>query len=143
MKNLEIKKKINGNQINIIETEKKFISLKILLALFIAFAVSLTLLIGYSLLITYTNVSDKNLNLVTAIVCVISVVMAGFDVAKIFKNKGWFWGMFVGFLYYFVLNIIGLLAFNKILLTQKNFIDFLICLSSGAIGGIVGVNFKK
>ena len=104
---------------------------------------SLIILIGYSFLITYTDVSDKNLSLVTAVTCVISVMFAGFDMGKIFKSKGWFWGIFIGFLYYFVLNIIGLLAFNKILLTQKNFIDFLICVSSGAVGGIIGINFKK
>ena len=106
-------------------------------------ASGIIILIGYALLITYTDCGDKNLNLVIMIINIISITIASFDVAKIFKNKGWLWGMFMGVLYAFILNITGLIIFKKIIFTAKNMINFLICISSGTIGGIIGINLKK
>ena len=126
-----------------VNLEKKFVILKILTSIFIAFAISIIILIGYALLITYTDCGDKNLNLVIMIINIISITIASFDVAKIFKNKGWLWGMFMGVLYAFILNITGLIIFKKIIFTAKNMINFLICISSGTIGGIIGINLKK
>lgn len=143
MKKLDTKKKLKSNQATLVNLEKKFVILKILTSIFIAFAISIIILIGYALLITYTDCGDKNLNLVIMIINIISITIASFDVAKIFKNKGWLWGMFMGVLYAFILNITGLIIFKKIIFTAKNMINFLICISSGTIGGIIGINLKK
>lgn len=140
---LDIKKKLKAEQTNLINPEKNLMVLKILISIFIAFSVSIIILIGYALLITYTNLSDKNLNLIVMIINIISVIIAGCDAAKIFKAKGWLWGIFMGFIYAFTLNIIGLIIFKKIIFTSKNLINFLICVSSGAVGGIIGINLKK
>lgn len=143
MKKLDTKKKLKSNQATLVNLEKKFVILKILTSIFIAFAISIIILIGCALLITYTDCGDKNLNLVIMIINIISITIASFDVAKIFKNKGWLWGMFMGVLYAFILNITGLIIFKKIIFTAKNMINFLICISSGTIGGIIGINLKK
>ena len=143
MKKLDTKKKLKSNPATLVNLEKKFVILKILTSIFIAFAISIIILIGYALLITYTDCGDKNLNLVIMIINIISITIASFDVAKIFKNKGWLWGMFMGVLYAFILNITGLIIFKKIIFTAKNMINFLICISSGTIGGIIGINLKK
>ena len=143
MKKLDTKKKLKSNPATLVNLEKKFVILKILTSIFIAFAISIIILIGYALLITYTDCGDKNLNLVIMIINIISITIASVDVAKIFKNKGWLWGMFMGVLYAFILNITGLIIFKKIIFTAKNMINFLICISSGTIGGIIGINLKK
>ena len=143
MKKLDTKKKLKSNPATLVNLEKKFVILKILTSIFIAFAISIIILIGYALLITYTDCGDKNLNLVIMIINIISITIASFDVAKIFKNKGWLWGMFMGVLYAFILNITGLIIFKKIIFTATNMINFLICISSGTIGGIIGINLKK
>ena len=143
MKKLDIKKKLKSNQTNFANPEKNLMVLKILISLFIAFTIGIIILIGYALLITYTELSDKNLNLIIMIINIISVIIAGSDAAKIFKQKGWLWGMLMGFIYAFILNIIGLIVFKKIIFTSRNMINFLICIASGAVGGIIGINLRK
>lgn len=143
MKKLDIKKKSKANQANFTNPEKNLMALKILTSLFIAFAISIILLLSYALLITYTDFGDKNLNLVILSINIISVIIAGSDAAKIFKKNGWIWGMLMGFIYAFILNIIGLIIFKKNIFASGNMTNFLICVSSGAVGGIIGINLKK
>ena len=143
MKKLDVKKKSKSNQANFTNPEKNAVALKILIALFIAFAVSIILLLSYALLVTYTDFGDKNLNLVILSINIISVIIAGSDAAKILKKNGWLWGMLMGFIYAFILNIIGLIIFKKNIFVSRNMTNFLICASSGAIGGIIGINLKK
>ena len=143
MKKLDIKKKSKANQTNFANPETNLAALKILISLFIAFAISIILLLSFALLITYTDFGDKNLNLVILSINIISVIIAGSDAAKILKKNGWLWGMLMGFIYAFILNIIGLIIFKKIIFTSRNMTNFLICISSGAVGGIIGINLKK
>ncbi len=143
MKKLDIKKKSKANQTNFANPETNLAALKILTSLFIAFAISIILLLSFALLITYTDFGDKNLNLVILSINIISVIIAGSDAAKILKKNGWLWGMLMGFIYAFILNIIGLIIFKKIIFTSRNMTNFLICISSGAVGGIIGINLKK
>ena len=143
MKKLDIKKKSKSHQANFTNPEKNAVALKILTSLFIAFAISIILLLSYALLITYTDFGDKNLNLVILSINIISVIIAGSDAAKIFKKNGWLWGMLMGFIYAFILNMIGLIILKKNIFTSGNMTNFLICVSSGAVGGIIGINLKK
>ena len=143
MKKLDIKKKSKANQTNFANPEINLAALKILISLFIAFAISIILLLSFALLITYTDFGDKNLNLVILSINIISVIIAGSDAAKILKKNGWLWGMLMGFIYAFILNIIGLIIFKKNIFTSRNMTNFLICISSGAVGGIIGINLKK
>ena len=49
----------------------------------------------------------------------------------------------MGFIYAFILNMIGLIILKKNIFTSGNMTNFLICVSSGAVGGIIGINLKK
>ncbi len=117
--------------------------LTILCAIAIAFAITAIVFIGYAILITYTNVTEKYLSLVITTTSIISITVAGFDVAKSSESKGWLWGILAGIIYAIVLTIIGVIVANKIVLSSQTFMQFLLAAASGGAGGIIGINFKK
>ena len=136
-------KKNNIANSNIIPEEKKSKLIIFLSAIFISFAITIIIFISYAMLITYTDLSEKNIVLIANLANIISVMIAGFDIARSSKNKGWFWGILAGLVYAIVLSLIGFALNNKIMISSQTLMLFLLSASSGAVGGIIGINFKK
>ncbi len=127
---------------NIVSNEKsKFITM--LCAVAISFAITAIIFIGYAILLTYSSVGEQHLTLVITSTSIISIVVAGFDMAKSCENKGWLWGIFTGLIYALILTIIGIFVANKAILNSQTLMLFLLAAASGGVGGIIGINFKK
>ncbi len=109
----------------------------------IAYAITFIVFISYALLLTYTDVSDTKLEMVIVITTLLSVVVAGFDAAKMANNRGLIWGVVAGGLYAVILIIIGGIITGSFTIEGKSLSTLLISMSGGGIGGIVGINFKK
>lgn len=112
-------------------------------AISIAFAITAVIFISYAILLTYTNVSEKHLSLVITATSIISMAVAGFDMAKSSNTKGWLWGMIAGIIYALVLQIISCSVSHSIVLNSKTVFMFLLACASGTFGGIIGINFSK
>jgi len=111
--------------------------------LLVAYAITSIALLGYAMLITYTNLSERNLPMVVAITTVISVMVAGFDAAKGATSRGWLWGMFAGLAYILIMAVIMVLVLPTFSLDMRTLIVCLLGLGGGGIGGMIGINARK
>jgi putative membrane protein (TIGR04086 family) len=99
--------------------------------------------ICYAILITYTNLSDKNINFITTSTTILAITLAGFDTAKSCENSGWLWGILSGIIYALILIGLGSCVSQKILFSTQTLMLLLLSIASGGVGGIIGINFKK
>ncbi len=115
----------------------------LMVGVLLGYAITIISFLGYAMLLTYTDTSDLNINTITTIITVFSVLVAGFDTAKNSKNKGLLWGLLSGFTYSLILLIVGnVFVENFVLDIQSIFLIFLSILA-GAIGGVFGINLKR
>lgn len=117
--------------------------LSLLTGLGISYAFTVLVFIVYAILLTYTEVTEKNLPLVVMITVVVSVLIAGFDAAKGAKQKGWLWGMGAGFIYAFIMILIGMCFKPSFSVDAKTIVTLILSLAGGGLGGIIGVNISK
>lgn len=109
----------------------------------IAYAITCIAFILYALLLTYTEITERNLQLVVILTTVISVAVAGFDAARAAKERGWFWGLIAGLVYALVLIVISIIITKSTALGMGAIMIVAISLVGGAIGGMFGINSKK
>jgi len=113
------------------------------LGVLIAYAITAIVFLGYAILITYTNVSERSLPMVVAITTVLSVMVAGFDAARAAENRGWIWGMVAGLVYVLILAAIMFLLLPGFPIDLRTVIVCVLGVAGGGLGGIFGINFKK
>ena len=107
------------------------------------YAITCIIFLGYSLLITYTSMSERNLPVVVALTTIISVMVAGFDAAKGAAHKGWLWGMGAGFVYVLILAIIMMTVVNGFAVDGRTITVLVLSIAGGGLGGVLGINVKK
>lgn len=112
-------------------------------ALSISMAITLIVFIIYAILLTYTNVSEKNINTVAILCTVLSTAVAGFDCARGIKSRGLLWGILSGGIYAIIIFIIGIASGEGgFSFTGRSAVTIIVALAGGGIGGIFGVNKK-
>ena len=109
----------------------------------IAYAITCIVFITYAILLTYTNITEKNISLVVTISTIISVIIAGFDSAKGASGKGWLWGMISGAVYAVLLLCIMTWIRKAFLMDSRAITLLILSLAGGGLGGVVGINMKK
>ena len=108
----------------------------------LAYAITIFVFLVYSILLTYTNMTEQHLNTTVFITIGISSLIAGIDTAKGQKNRGIFWGALSGILYA-SLVIVLMYALNEHLNIGRAISFFIISIVMGSIGGVLGINLKK
>lgn len=91
-------------------------------------------------ILTYTNMLNNptHQNVVLIIVTVIAVIVAGLKTARSYKDTGWLWGGTCGLLYFIIFFIISYLVRGNISISSNGLSMLLLCLGSGALGGVFG-----
>ena len=109
------------------------------------FAYSLTavVFVVYGLLLTYTETTEKNIQIVVMITTVISVLIGRIIASKGVDSKGLFFGMLVGVVYALIMIMVGLCILPVMKITSKMIMIIVLSISAGGIGGIIGINTKK
>lgn len=123
-------------------TEKKSQAVYLMKGLAISYALTCIIFIAYALILTYTDISEKNISLVSILCTVVATALAGFDSAKHAESRGMLWGVLAGFLYAIILFFIIWFSGNGIRGGVAAVTTLLISLAGGAIGGIFGINAK-
>jgi len=113
------------------------------IGILIAFAITVIVFLAYAMLITYTNMSERNLPIVVAVTTLLSVMVAGFDAAKGATNRGWLWGMGAGLIYVLILAIIMVILLPTFAVDVRTFTVIILGIAGGGLGGILGINLKK
>jgi len=101
----------------------------------VGYAITCIIFLGYSILITYTSMTDEKMPLLVAGATLISVIVAGFDAAKGAENKGWFWGIMAGFIYAVILMIIMTLVLKNFSVDSRTVIILVLPLNDILFSG--------
>jgi putative membrane protein (TIGR04086 family) len=121
------------------KVQMKHLSVGVLMA----FAITSIVFLGYAMLITYTNVSERSLPTVVAITTVLSVMVAGFDAARGAENRGWLWGMAAGLVYVLIMAAIMVIMLPVFSVDGRTVMVFALGIAGGGLGGILGINLKR
>ena len=123
--------------------EKKSQIKKLIGGVLIGYAITCIVLLGYSMIITYTEMSEHNLPLVVAITTVLSVLVAGFDAARGATKKGWLWGMWAGLAYVLIMAIVMVILLPGFAVDGRTITVIVLSLAGGGFGGMLGINVRK
>ena len=125
-------------------TEDKKSQIKnLILGLLIGYAITCIVFLGYSMLITYTEMSESSLPMVIALTTVLSVLVAGFDAARGASRRGWLWGMWAGLAYVVIMAILMMVILRSFMVDGRTITVIALALAGGAVGGMLGINVKK
>ena len=109
----------------------------------IAYAITAIVFLAYAMLVTYTNMSERNMPTVVAFTTLLSVMVAGFDAAKGAPKRGWLWGMGAGFAYILIMITFMGLMLPTFAVDGRTLSTVIIGVAGGGLGGILGINLRK
>ena len=109
----------------------------------IAYALTCIVFIAYAILLTYTDIQEKNISLIVTITTIVSVIIAGFDSAKGAADKGWLWGMIAGAIYALLLLCVMTWIRKAFIMDSRAVTLIVLSLAGGGLGGVIGINMKK
>lgn len=108
----------------------------------IAFIVTLIALVIFSLVLTYTNVSESVINPVIMIITGISILIGSSIGNSKIKKNGLLNGALIGVCYFIIIYLISSLLNWKFMLDLQSIVMIAIGIFFGILGGIIGVNRK-
>lgn len=127
-----------NNNIKIENTNNS--AIRILKGLIISFVVTLVSIFIFSIILTYSNISEKIIPIVIIILTFISILIGTIiGVRKISKN-GMLNGAIIGGVYVVLLYFISSLLNTGFALNTYTIVMIIAGIVSGIIGGIIGVN---
>ena len=124
------------------ETIKNKTFLNVLKGTIIALITTLVLLIVFSVILTYTNISENTIDPVIITITAISILIGSSIGNKKIKKNGLLNGIGVGGAYILTIYLISSTLNWNFSINFETFLIFLIGIVFGAIGGIIGVNVK-
>lgn len=108
-----------------------------------SYLITVLVFIVYGILLTYTETTEKNIQMVVMITTVLSVLVGGIIASKGVRSKGLIFGMLVGVVYALIMIMIAFCILPTIKITTKMIMIIILAISAGGIGGIIGINSKK
>lgn len=109
----------------------------------LAYAITAVVFGVYALLLTYTDISEKNNSLVVLITMAIALVAGGIKSAASAGRKGWLMGALTGIMYVLIMIITGLCVLSDFSIGTKTLVCLVLGVASGAIGGMAGINLRR
>ena len=110
------------------------------ISLVISFVIAIIFLFISSAIFAYTNINDRHLDSFVLGSVMISVLVGSMFLLRKLKEKGLLYGTLFGIIYFFIIYLVNVLAFSGFFVSNTLGIYFGICLLSGIVGGIIGVN---
>ena len=110
------------------------------ISLVISFVIATIFLLISSAIFAYTNINDRHLDSFVLGSVMISVLVGSMLLLRKLKKKGLLYGALFGIVYFFIIYLVNVLAFSGFFVSNALGIYFGICILSGIVGGIIGVN---
>ena len=109
-----------------------------------AFSIIITLigLLIYSIILSYTSVSESTIPTIVIIITAISVLIGSTISTSNIKKNGIINGMFVGLIYIAIIYLLSSIVTGNFLLNITSIIMIITSVLTGALGGLIGVNKK-
>ena len=108
----------------------------------ISFMITIIFLLIFSILLTYTNISENTINPVITVVTAISILIGSSIGSVKIRKDGLVNGGLIGGIYILILYLISSLLNWKFGLNMQSVIMIVVGVVFGVLGGIVGVNKK-
>ena len=93
-----------------------------------------------SVIFAYTNINDRHLDSFVLGSVMISVLVGSMLLLRKIKKRGLLFGAIFGIIYFLIVYLVNVLAFSGFFVSNTVGIYLGICLLSGIVGGIIGVN---
>lgn len=113
----------------------------ILTSVFISMSTLFVCLLFITLLNYYDLINYTTMNIITLIIPIISLILGGLYIGKKAKKRGFLEGIKLGLLFCLLLLIFNLITNN--IINIKDFLFYLIIISSSIFGSMIGINTKK
>ena len=107
-----------------------------------SFVATLVLLFIFSIVLTYTNISENTITPVIIILTGISILIGSSLATVKIKKKGLFNGALIGGIYVVILYFLSSILNTGFGLGTSTIIMIIVGIITGMLGGIVGVNLK-
>lgn len=107
-----------------------------------AFSIIITLigLLVYSIILSYTSVSESTIPTIVIIITAISILIGSTISTSNIKKNGIVNGILVGIIYIAIIYLISSIVTGNFLLNTNSIIMVIASTLTGALGGIIGVN---
>jgi len=126
------------------EKSKDNNTLKVLIkAISISFAFTIVLFLLFSLVLSYTNLSEKFINPVIIVITIISIFLGSMIVGRNRTDKGMLFGGISSLIYIFLLYIISSIITKDFSFNSMSLIMIACSIFFGMIGGIIGINSRN
>ena len=124
------------------ESQKMETTKNIVKGVGISLLLTVILLIIFSLILTYTNISESTINPVIMIITALSILIGSSLSNTKIKKNGLMNGGIIGGIYILLLYIVSSLLNWKFSLNIQSILMIVIGIVFGILGGIIGVNKK-
>lgn len=111
--------------------------------LLFAYIITSAVLVIYALLLTYTQLSDKNNAAVVLVTLALSLIAGGAFSAASAGQRGMLCGALTGILYVAVMVGLGFFLVPEYSVGTKTLVCLLLGIASGGLGGVIGVNIRR
>ena len=115
-------------------------SCKAVFTSFISFFVAAILLCLSAVIFAYTNINDRHLQTFVFGTVMLSVLIGATILARRIKKKGLLFGALFGLIFILLVYMITCMAYTGFFVSNTLLIYMAICILSGIVGGIIGVN---
>lgn len=109
----------------------------------LSYIVTIPVFMIFAFILANTDFPEKFVMPAVVITTIISILVAGSAVTRNARSKGWLNGGMVGLIYMLLLYIISSVVLNNYRIDRYVVTMSIIGLLTGAIGGIIGINFKR
>ena len=113
---------------------------RILIGSGISILITIIALIVFSILLTYTNISENSIPAVVILLTSISILIGATMATTSLKKNGIVNGMMVGLIYILVIYLLSSIIEKDFSLNIQSILMIISSIVAGGIGGIIGVN---
>lgn len=109
----------------------------------VSYIITIPVFMIFAFILANTEFPEKLISPAVLITTIISLLTAGISATKGTKSKGWLNGCIVGFVYMLILYFASSIAMDNFSIDRYIITMGLIGVITGAMGGIIGINFKS
>ena len=135
------KKLINNSKGGIVvENSQENLYVKILKGLFISFCITLIGILIFSIVLTYSNISETTVPIVIIAISFVSILIGSTILTRKISKNGMVNGGIIGGIYIIMIYSISSIISGNFALNMYSIIMIILGILAGLIGGILGIN---
>lgn len=106
-----------------------------------AILLTIIVMLVYSIIMNFTDLSLKTSSVVYLVTTCLSIVYGAIYASKANNKKGWFTGLITALLYMVIIFIVAMITNGPaVILTLEAFLRLILALAVGALSGMLGIN---